>query len=651
MITDEDSLRKSLEIVDANGSFRILSIPMRCSKYNAAKTIEVVPENSEWNIRLLSVFINQLEEFRLDPSNGCRCQFNTNKENYFFFKFIANPKDSDEELHSRAKKYFLIDILKDIKVRASKAIVDKWEDENYKKSWMQKCLQLDLTGSSIALLKNTPLIYYPQKDFSSLFNSFSSSFVNMRIGEKNIETLQIYDYVETFKSERFYEQFTFERLCKTNEGYLRINLAENNDTNKVLDKLNIGGKDYFITGGTYITPWASSLLRGKTASGIILDTTWNLLQHYVCSIPTLAIQNVGLPIGFTFSLVEDAAIYKDFFSIFQNAFGFPIQEYISVAMSDQGSPLKSAIKDLGLEHIFCLRHLLVSLKKTSFSQQIGNLVSAPNEYDFNELIMLYSEKWKTITDDKELKQLNRILRKIGLCFNEKIEIENEQRWQQVSMMHRAKYRMPSCTNQLESTHGHMNSNIPRRNCMWPSVERIIHSIMKKNQMFESHFKHNYLRYKTKTKNICANTPENIMEKMIHYYKTDLKTYSCNCGETTLLSSMIQESLPCSHLHYMGVQFPDIAAPNIMISNSTRGELIVEYNFVKSEKIITDDDYYSRIRKYASKVIQKYTHRKKEDCIEYVNRKLQFKTEPSKFILGYPIEVFDVIDEGIRHFHL
>lgn len=144
---------------------------------------------------------------------------------------------------------------------------------------MKKSLKLELTDSSLVLLKDTPLIYYPQKDFSTLFNSFCSSFVNMKIEGKNIETLQIYDYIETFKSERFYMQFTFERLCKTNEGYLLLNLTDFNDTNKILDKLNVEGKDYFITGGTYITPWASSLLRRGAASGIILDTTWNLLQH------------------------------------------------------------------------------------------------------------------------------------------------------------------------------------------------------------------------------------------------------------------------------------------------------------------------------------------------------------------------------------
>lgn len=75
---------------------------------------------------------------------------------------------------------------------------------------------------------------------------------------------------------------TIEWLCKTNQGFLRLNLAEFNNTNKSLDKINIDGKDYFITGGTYITPLVCSLLQGKIASGIMLDTTWHLLQYYVC---------------------------------------------------------------------------------------------------------------------------------------------------------------------------------------------------------------------------------------------------------------------------------------------------------------------------------------------------------------------------------
>lgn len=71
--------------------------------------------------------------------------------------------------------------------------------------------------------------------------------------------------------------------------------------------------------------------------------------------------------------------------------------------------------------------------------------------------------------------------------------------------------------------------------------------------------------------------------------------------------------------------------------------IIKINYF-IENYYFDDDNYSQMKKYASKMIQKYTYRKKEDCFDYINKKLLFETEPSKFVLGYPIEVFDVIDE-------
>ena len=40
----------------------------------------------------------------------------------------------------------------------------------------------------------------------------------------------------------------------------------------------------------------------------------------------------------------------------------------------------------------------------------------------------------------------------------------------------------------------------------------MHSIMKKNQDFASHFDHNYQHYKAKIRKICKNTPNALMEK-------------------------------------------------------------------------------------------------------------------------------------------
>ena len=178
----------------------------------------------------------------------------------------------------------------------------------------------------------------------------------------------------------------------------------------------VDDKEFFILGGTFITPFASSLVCEPRVSGIMLDTTWKLLQNYVCSIPTLIIPNVGVPIGFTFSLIEDSSIYVDFFEIFRNAYEFAINEIIHIVESDQGSALKAAIGELNLKQLCCLHHLKVNLKKKAFSEQVGNLFSATCKQDFKELKNLYSTNWKEIKDSKKLNELQAVLRKVGLCF-------------------------------------------------------------------------------------------------------------------------------------------------------------------------------------------------------------------------------------------
>ena len=87
------------------------------------------------------------------------------------------------------------------------------------------------------------------------------------------------------------------------------------------------------------------------------------------SIPTLIICNIGIPIGFTFSIVEDTFIYKNFFDTFQNSYGFKIKDYIKVIESDKGKPLRSIVKREGFQHLICLRILL------SFTWKIAILIS------------------------------------------------------------------------------------------------------------------------------------------------------------------------------------------------------------------------------------------------------------------------------------
>ena len=240
---------------------------------------------------------------------------------------------------------------------------------------------------------------------------------------------------------------------------------------------------------------------------------------YITSITTLFVQNVWIPIVFTFSLEEDIPIYTDFFKDFQNTFGFPISDFIDVVESDQGGALKSAVEQFGLRHLCCLRHLLVSLGHEEYSYQIGKLISVCTYDEFRELKEIYEESWSQITDEAQLQQLIKLLLKVGLGMNKKVEIVDVHRWHEVSKQFRHIYHMPSCTNQIETSHGHFNSNTPGRNDIWHSIKRLIVQILKRNLLFGKKFHHNYLRYQKKIKNIVKNTPQDVMKAMAKHYKT------------------------------------------------------------------------------------------------------------------------------------
>ena len=160
------------------------------------------------------------------------------------------------------------------------------------------------------------------------------------------------------------------------------------------------------------------------------------------------------------------------------------------------------------------------------------MVSATCEKDYNSLKKTYEDSWQTISNE-DLNVLNELLDKIGLMMNDKKIIKkNEDRWKEVSMIARPDYKMPSCTNQLESTHGHLNSLIPRRNELFSSLKRLMDEIVKKNDNFDKNFNHNYSRFKNKIIRFVKNTPQKVMRSMIQKYSTNLDTNECKCGVKT-----------------------------------------------------------------------------------------------------------------------
>lgn len=152
--------------------------------------------------------------------------------------------------------------------------------------------------------------------------------------------------------------------------------------------------------------------------------------------------------------------------------------------SDQSKALNAFFTKNNIKNLVCNRHLLVSLQKNIFSFQIGNIVKCRNQLDLDKCFYLYSDEFeKFLIDYKEQhgeeahddmkKQLNVILEKVGLTFSDKIEIAQKKRWKQVSLYERIKKAMPSTTNSLESLHGHINADVPRRQNFFHSLKKLI----------------------------------------------------------------------------------------------------------------------------------------------------------------------------------
>jgi hypothetical protein len=69
------------------------------------------------------------------------------------------------------------------------------------------------------------------------------------------------------------------------------------------------------------------------------------------------------------------------------------------------------------------------------------------------------------------------LRKVGLRFaHGNLEVENRERREEVSM----KERMTTTMNSLESSPGHLNASIPRRNPFWRSLHQIVGMMLTKS---------------------------------------------------------------------------------------------------------------------------------------------------------------------------
>lgn len=73
--------------------------------------------------------------------------------------------------------------------------------------------------------------------------------------------------------------------------------------------------------------------------------------------------------------------------------------------SDQGTANEAVCSENNINHIYCLRHFLASLKYNEFSYSVGLLLKCISEIDINQAKLTLTDEFDCITDPKINKKI------------------------------------------------------------------------------------------------------------------------------------------------------------------------------------------------------------------------------------------------------
>ena len=314
--------------------------------------------------------------------------------------------------------------------------------------------------------------------------------------------------------------------------------------------------------------------------------------------------------------------------------------------SDNGAALSAICKKYKCIHLRCLRHFLVSLGTKPYSKQIGELVSAKCQLDFDTLCDLYKDSFASFAASDNMKDFQKTLGKAGLHFDIntlKVEIIDHTVWSAVSQMHRIALCMPSTTNSLEASHGHLNEKLPRRNDFWTGMKRLIEFLIVKENGFKKALKCNFtraLRVLEKTTKLNMES----MEQQKSFYSTSLT--HCNCGETLLISKLYRTQIPCSHIYSISRTFPKFPDNLKLKLSKSIYQLDIEYENVSQNDKDQEMLYENVLKVKAVKNIRKFSHYKKEKVIMQAIDDL---IPGDEFANGLPLGFHKMVEFGIRKF--
>lgn len=513
-----------------------------------------------WTFTLLSAFLNQLPDFFPSDHGFDKSTF-TSK---FRFRKVNSDKD-----------YFLsIILLGDcITVKAStNYIIEEWNSTEKRfssflgaQNTIMTKLKLqdhlifskkftDLSNSSISFLCKRSLLFNSKFDFTKIFHYFAKR-LQTNIIPLNKDTEILFEYIKNFCNNKKSNINSFSDLEKNGVTcYMKFQIQPK-ITDKKLQSYVYQEKEFYIISGVVILPEAKSLLHNEkyVIDGYMLDTTWRIMPYYVTSILTACLFNTSVPIAYAFGHGETKDLYSFLLQTVESKMDVTFQG--KVFASDQGTSLRALFREWGIIHLACIRHFYHNLKKFDYFYELRNIIKSATEFEYNNSINEFITEIKRILTENsgELSNINRSLKKIGFKYqNNNLDIINDEQWNMITMKNRVKYHMPTTTNSLESTHGHMNQRTPRRNNFFAALFRIHNELQSKYENLQSRIIHNYNYLKNLTiKKMNMHKPEEIRSMCVHY-QTSID--SCLCSENKIESSNYKLDLPCFHRMFLGSNF-------------------------------------------------------------------------------------------------
>jgi hypothetical protein len=450
---------------------------------------------------------------------------------------------------------------------------------------------------------------------------------------------------------------TYESFA-TYEGFLTLTL-EPRRLGARLEPWTIPGslaselQTHSIVGGLFIHSRAVSILQNREQNriaGLMMDTTWSVMRQYVTSILVAVSRNTAIPLGLAFGPAETSELYEQFYTGF-SSHGVDLANFI--IESDQGPALISFCERHGITRRFCLHHFLRTLKDPIFAVYVGDIVPARTDIELQLLFERYSVQLadKLRQEPDLTKQAIKQLAKagLGLTAGHQIFVQDELRWQQVSMLVRIHEEMPPTTNCLESIHGHLNESTPRNNTFWASMCRLGAQMVRSVSGYGFAVRHNFNHACRKAQDIARmirGSPESFAQ--MGYFQTEAD--HCLCGQIVHLSMMYNIDIPCAHRLLAGAERPKMyELPKLEMEREVEA-LEVHYDVRDGIVPPAGDERRNYLMELAMNNIRRSSKTRKSKKVVMAWVAENYPPDiGGEFALGIPMSVLELILAGVALF--